>query len=804
MKTKMRKSIIAVLMLMVSLPSMRAADGFEATVRGIDVKVQFYAPGIVRVLKTAPTSDLSRKKSFSVTMEPQGTEVSVSDRNGLITASSSAITVLFDRNTGRIQFKTPDGRMLLSEKEYGVQLMPETYVQQVREQVRPAAKNQGGVAFTQSSPGHDTPGMSRGRMRTITENTNEIVQSFILDEDEAIYGLGQHQNGDMNQRGRRMVLRQDNMEISIPYFASVKGYGLFWDNYSITTFDDSPMGTSFRSEAGEAVDYYFMYGGSADGTIALMRDLTGQAPMVPLWSLGFWQCKERYKSQEEIVGVAAKYRELGVPLDAVVQDWKYWGEENNQWSAIEFLNPEFPDPDRMFADLARMNVKMMITIWPSFGENSNIYRSMDSIGALMPMQTSPREAKVYDPFNADARKVIWRYMNENMFSKGMSAWWMDGSEPEFYNTSQSDFNFQTGEGALRNVRNAFPLFVSKAIWDGQRGTTLDKRVYILTRSGFAGMQRYGAGSWSGDVRASWEVFANQIPAGLNYSMCGIPYWNSDIGAWHPFGYVYNTANTDPGYQQFYCRWFQFATFNPMMRSHGTGSPREIYQFGERGYWAFDVQEQYLNLRYSMLPYLYSTAWQVTDKGYSYLRQLSMEAPDDRNTWDIKDQFMFGQAFLVAPVIEADVTSRKVYLPKGSKWIDFWTGKSYDGGQTVEKETPIEIIPVYVKAGSVVPFTTEKVQYSTEKNWKTLELRVYPGADGSFVLYEDQNDGYGYENGAYTEIPVSWDDARGELTIGDRSGSFKGMLGSRRFKVTVAGEGTSRTVSYRGKKVTVRL
>ncbi|MCQ2110665.1 MAG: DUF5110 domain-containing protein [Bacteroidaceae bacterium] len=798
----MRKTILLAFLMLVST-NLLAADGFSAQVRGVTVKVQFYAPGIVRVLKTTESSNLENKKSFAVTMEPQGTDVSIKETAEVILATSSDLTVRFDRQSGKIEFSTPSGKALLAEKEYGLQMMPATYVQNVR-MAAPQPAQQSGVQFTQSSPGHDTPGLTRGRMRTIVENTNEVFQSFILDEDEVIYGLGQHQNGRMNQRGQRMVLEQNNMEISIPYFASVKGYGVYWDNYSITTFDDSPMGTSFRSEAGEAVDYYFLYGNGADGTVALMRELTGQAPMVPLWTLGFWQCKERYKSQEEIVGVARKYRELGVPLDAVVQDWKYWGEEDNQWSAIEFLNPEFPDPDRMFRELEKLNAKMMITIWPSFGENSNIYRSMDSIGALMPMQTSPKVAKVYDPFNADARKIIWRYMNENMFSKGMSAWWMDGSEPEFYSTTQSDFNFQTGEGALRNVRNAFPLYVSKAIWDGQRATTDQKRVYILTRSGFAGMQRYGAGSWSGDVRASWEVFAQQIPAGLNYSLCGIPYWNSDIGAWHPFGHVYNNANEAPDYQQFYCRWFQFATFNPMMRSHGTGSPREIYQFGERGYWAFDVQEQYLNLRYSMLPYLYSTAWQVSDKGYSYLRQLSMEAPDDRNTWDINDEFMFGQAFLVAPVIEADAESRQVYLPSNTDWVDFWTGQRVKGGQTVTKETPIEIIPVYVKTGSIVPFTTEKVQYATEKSWKTLELRVYPGADGNFTLYEDENDNYNYEKGQFTEIPLSWNEATRELTIGARTGSFKGMLKSRKFKVTLAGEKASRTVSYNGKQIKVKM
>lgn len=302
----------------------------------------------------------------------------------------------------------------------------------------------------------------------------------------------------------------------------------------------------------------------------------------------------------------------------------------------------------------------------------------------------------------------------------------------------------------------------------------------------------------------FDVFKKQIPAGLNFSICGIPYWNTDIGAWHPYGNVYNTAHKDPAYQQLYVRWFQFATFNPMMRSHGTGSPREIYQFGERGYWAFDMQEQYIKLRYSLLPYLYSTAWQVTKNGYSYLRQLSMEAPHDTSTYQISDEFMFGSAFLVAPVVEEDAVSRSVYLPDNTKWIDFWTGQILDGGQVVERATPIEIIPVYVKAGSIVPFTTTEVQYATERKWDKLELRIYPGDNGEFVLYEDENDNYNYESGAYSEIPITWDNEKRILTIGDRKGRFAGMVKNRKFIVNIAGSSSSKTVCYNGRELRIEF
>ena len=784
-----------------------ADDGFSATVRGIDVKVEFYTPDIVRVFKTAGTSNLENKKDFVVELAPQHPLVRVTTVGNVVRAVSDRLEVTMDVETGKIQFNDIKGGRLLAEKEYGVQFVPVQFMQRFRMQA--PAPQVTGVTPTQSSPGRDTPGMVRPGLRSFMERTNEISQSFILDEDEAIYGLGQHQNGKMNQRGQRLVLEQNNMEIAIPYFTSVKGYGVYWDTYSITTFDDTPMGTTFRSEAGEAIDYYFLYGGDGDGTVALMRELTGAAKLAPLWTFGFWQCKERYKSSEEVVEVVRKYRDLGVPLDAIVQDWKYWGEEDNTWNALSFDNPSFAGYKKMFSDLKNLNAKMMITIWPSVGEVTQIYKDLNEMGALFPMQTSPRAAKVYDIWNEDARNLFWSYMEKNMFSNGMSAWWLDGPEPEFYETQPGDFNQPTGAGTvLRNVRNTYPLFVSKGVYENQRKVTSDKRVYILTRSAFAGLQRYGAGSWSGDIRASWDTFKKQIPAGLNFSMCGIPYWNTDIGAWHPYGNVYNTANTDPGYQEFYCRWFQFAVFNPMMRAHGTGSPREIYQFGDRGYWAFDVQEKFLNIRYSLLPYIYSTAWRTTNEGYSFLRHMSLEAPWDKKTWEMDDEFMFGQAFLVAPILEDGVgenrtVQRQVYLPEGSSWVDFWTGESFAGGRTVTKAAPIDIIPVYVKAGSIVPMTTEKVQYSTEKKWTKLELRVYPGADGTFTLYEDEFDNYNYENGSYTEIPLSWDDATHSLTIGARKGAYDGMLKSRKFVVDIPG-GRPKTVNYTGKAVTVKL
>ena len=345
---------------------------------------------------------------------------------------------------------------------------------------------------------------------------------------------------------------QGNTDDYIPFFLSVKGYGLFWDNYSPTLFEDNPESTSFKSDVGDCIDYYFMYGGNADGVIACMRDLTGQVPMFPLWTYGYWQSKERYKSQDELVGVVKKYRELGVPLDGIIQDWQYWG-NNYLWNAMEFLNPEFYNPQKMVDDVHNLNAHMIISIWNSFGPETKQYKELDKIGALMDFKTWPESGsekwppnldypsgvRVYDPYNPEARDIYWKYLNKGIFSLGMDGWWMDSSEPDHLQFKPSDFDNKTYLGSFRKVRNAFPLMTVGGVYQHQRAVTSEKRVFILTRSAFAGQQRYGANTWSGDVVASWDALRNQISAGLNFSLCGIPYWNSDIGGF----FLWNFKNT---------------------------------------------------------------------------------------------------------------------------------------------------------------------------------------------------------------------------------------------------------------------
>jgi alpha-D-xyloside xylohydrolase len=770
-------------------------SGIKTVINEVEIELRFYTPTIVRVLKW-PEGDVFRKESLSVIKTPEKTPFTLDQNGDELTLKSKSIQAILNLKNGRISFKTFAGVTLLGEEDAGARFMD-----------------------------FDDAG----------EKTYSVSQSFALDKDEAIYGLGIQQKGKMVQRGVELHMVQNNTEDFITFFQSVKGYGLFWDNYSPTTYTDTPEKTTFSSEVGDGIDYYFMYGTNADGVIACMRNLTGQAPMFPLWTYGFWQSRERYKSQDETVGVVKKYRELGVSLDGIIQDWRYWG-NNYLWNAMEFLNEEFYDPQKMVNDVHALNAHMIISIWNSFGPQTKPYHELDSIGALFNFKTWPESGsfkwppnpdypsgvRVYDPFNPIARDIYWKYLNAGIFSLGMDGWWIDSSEPDHFNPKPADFDNQTYLGSFRKVRNAFPLMTVGGVYDHQRKVTSDKRVFILTRSAFAGQQRYGANTWSGDIVASWEALRNQISGGLNFSLCGIPYFNSDIGGF--FLWNFEDKLDDPEYRELYARWIQFGAFSPMMRSHGADAPREIYQFGKKGDAIYDAIEKYINLRYRLLPYIYSASWDVTAKQSSIIRALVMDFASDIKALDINDEYMFGKAILVCPVTEnmysknmnADfgtIKSRELYLPEGSEWFDFWTGEKMDGGQTVSKETPLDIIPLYVKAGSILPMGPS-VQYATEKKWDNLEIRIYEGANGEFSLYEDENDNYNYENGVYSTIIFSWSDAKNTLTINERKGAYPGMLTERKFhivKVSMSngiGDEAFKTfdkvISYTGRKISVKL
>jgi alpha-D-xyloside xylohydrolase len=780
----------------------KTASGIKTEINSNAIEVQFYSPSIVRIIKSPKGRSFS-KESLSVIKKPQQTTFSSKQQGDVLNLKTSRLNVSLSLKSGDISFASADGAQLLKEKE-------------------------GSTKFTPYNDAGD--------------NTFSAYQSFILDKDETIYGLGTQQRGKMSQRNVTLNMVQGNTDDYIPFFQSVKGYGLFWDNYSPTQFVDNAEGASFKSDVGDGIDYYFMYGGNADGVIGNMRELTGQAPMMPLWTFGYFQSKERYKSQDELLDVVKKYRELKVPLDGIIQDWQYWG-SNYLWNAMDFLNDEFPRPQKMINDAHDLHAHLTISIWNSFGPKTKQYRELDSIGALMNFSTWPQSGstiwpprrdypsgvRVYDPYNPVARDIYWKYL-KYLHSLGIDGWWMDSSEPDHLDFKPSDLDNKTYLGSFRKVRNAFPLMTVGGVYTHQRAVDSSKRVFILTRSAFAGQQRYGANTWSGDVTSSWNALRNQISGGLNFSLNGIPYWNADIGGF--FLTRFRRKLEDPEYRELYVRWLEFGAFTPMMRSHGTDAPREIYQFGQKGNKYYDAIEKYINLRYHLLPYIYSTSWDVTANQSTMMRALVMDFPKDKNALDINDEYMFGKSLLVSPVTNAmyvkpavngkdtiqvedftAIKSKETYLPAGSDWFDFWTGEKLTGGNKVSKQTPLDIIPLYVKAGSILP-VGPNVQYAVEKKWDDLELRIYQGANGKFVLYEDENDSYNYEKGAYSTISFDWDDKKRTLNISDRNGSFPGMLGSRKFNIVIVitgkGAGENRVaqpdkqITYSGKKLAVKF
>jgi alpha-D-xyloside xylohydrolase len=631
---------------------------------------------------------------------------------------------------------------------------------------------------------------------------------------EAFYGLGQHQAGVWNYRGEAIDVLQDNTNISVPFLLSSNGYALFFANGSRSHFNNRFVHAFYYgSEVADALDYYFIYGPEFDALVAAYRDLTGQAPLFGKWAYGFWQCKNKYETQEQILGVAHKYRELKIPVDNIVQDWFWWITMGDP----VFDPKRYPDPRGMVDDLHRNDFHLMISVWPFFRPNPDghpespdpVYKEMDENGYFIAKTIAPSFHPVgqalYDAFNPDARKYYWGLMKRGLFDIGVDAWWLDTTEPE---TEGRETNILlTSKTALGNgarYANEFPLLTTTGVYEGQRAASDRKRVFILSRSAFAGSQRNSVATWSGDVNPNWETFRRQIPAGLNYSVSGLPYWTTDIG-----GFT-GASPSDPAYRELFVRWFQFGTFCPIFRVHGTRfnpDENELWSYGPE---AQKILVSFDRLRYRLLPYIYSLAWRVTHDGDTMMRPLVMDFRTDVRARNVGDQFLLGPALLVNPVLEPDAKARHLYLPK-ARWYDFWTGAATDGGLAVDAPTTLDTIPLYARAGSIVPMGPD-LQYASEKPADPIELRIYRGASGSFTLYEDEGDSYDYEKGAYATIPLTWDDGAKTLTIGDRQGQFPGMLASRTFRVVFVGEGhgvgiapsetVDKIVPYSGRSVTV--
>jgi alpha-D-xyloside xylohydrolase len=803
------------------------------------------------------------------------------------------------------------------------------------------------------------------------KNAYSIRQSFQLTAEEALYGLGQHQSGFMNYRGRQVKLVQANTQAVSPVMVSTAGWGIFWDNYSKTLFDDTRGAASFWSEVADNVDYYVFYGPSIDQQIAAYRQLTGQAPLYGRWAYGYWQSKEHYATQDEILGVAAEYRKRQIPIDNIVQDWNYWG-DNDMWGAMAWDPVRYPRPAEMFATLHKENYHVMVSIWAGLGPKSEIHKEMDRNGWLFPT-VGWAGFKYFDVYNPKAADLYWQYASKGIFAKGADAWWMDSTEPDMVNAltkEAEEYEMKRVKdnalGSFARYLNTYSLMDTTSVYAHQRQETDQKRVFILTRSTFAGQQRAAATTWSGDIGASWSVYKKQIAAGINHSMAGLPYWTFDIGGYTLGcqGGDFMNGFKDPAYQELYTRMFQFGAFAPIFRSHGSETPREMWEFGSYE----PVLEKFDRLRYRLLPYIYSLGWQVTSQGSTIMRGLAMDFTADRKVYNIDDEYMFGPAMLVAPVteymehrppnnstlitadhfrtpdgkpglkaeyfcdeefkklcheaiepginldwfggwesfitdpqfsirwsgtltpaetgsyrfdlksfggkhvfidgkdlehtydgmeswtvpveltaghayafkfettnhtlgafraqlfwktpsiiadekrVEEHRKTREVYLPAQTGWFDFWTGAKYDGGQTIAAAAPIDRMPLLVRGGSIVPMGPV-MQYSTEKPVDPIELRIYPGADGNFTLYEDENDSYNYEKGVYATIDFHWNDAARTLTIDARKGEFPGMLRARTFHVVVVGKEhgvgveaeahPDQTVQYDGSAMTVR-
>jgi alpha-D-xyloside xylohydrolase len=941
MPTARRAAVALTALSLLLLPALRAPaaratekatppGSLQLEAGGQTVRVQFYAPDVVRVVKWTD-GGTPEKQSLVVTAPPDPTVVLTREETPTaVTLASARLRVRVEKASGVVRFEAPDGAGVLAE-------------------ARPAG-------FTP--------------VTTPFERAWSVAQTFRLTPEEGLYGLGQHQDSVMNYRGHSVKLVQTNTDAVTPVLVSTRGWGLLWDNDSKTQFEDGASGTSLWSEVADNVDYYLLHGRDLDAVVAGYRRLTGEAPLYGKWAYGYWQSKEHYHTQAELLQVAEEYRRRGIPIDSVVQDWNYWG-SLAQWGGMVFDPERYPHPGEMVKRLHDLHYHLMISIWPGLGPETAIYKEMAQRGFLY-APVGWAGFRYYDAFDPEANALYWQYLDRGLRSKGIDAWWIDSTEPDVINAltkESSEYELKKmGRhhlGSWHRHLNSYSLAMMDALHANLRRQDDGRRVYMLTRSAFAGQQRTAATTWSGDIGASWDIYREQIAAGLNFSMSGIPYWTFDIGGFviASYGGTFSRGGKDPAYQELYTRMFQFGAFCPIFRSHGSDTPREVWEMGDFA----PTLVKYDRLRYRLLPYVYSLAWGVTSQGGTMLRGLPMDFPADRRTHGVADQFLFGPALLVSPVTayqlhrppepsvlvpassfrtpngkpgllaryykdaayqklglerldpdvnvfwytgrpdyvtdaalsirwegqlvpaqsgphqfhikafgtkrifldgrelkfawagnepyteivtleaghaypikvelenatsgalrmqlhwktpeifarekttEARARTRPVYLPAGARWADFWTGASHAGGQTIVADAPIETLPLFVRAGSMLPLGPE-LQYATEKPADPIELRVYPGADGRFTLYEDENDGYAYEKGVHATIGLLWNDARRQLTLDERQGRFPGMLERRTFRVVLVREGhgtggeptaaADRVVTYDGKRQVV--
>lgn len=875
----------------------RFKDGAQAKA----VRLRVISPNIIQVVASAAdTFSTSASLMVLPTVGKVDSRFTLAESGDLVSLVTPALQASINITTGEVSFADANGHRLLAEQRGG------------------------GKSFT-----------------PIAGQGYAIRQVFESPDDEAFYGLGGHQNGQMNYKGEDVELVQHNIVDVVPFIYSTRNYGILWDNYAISKFGDpreyQPLNTlklftrdgkeggvtadyyvgntiketkvedriefeyletpavenfpkdvsrngkvvwegsftsetegrhkflvyasgyfkvwiddslhldkwrqnwnpwtnklvvdlrkgerhkikidwtpddagymavkhldplpaaeqqklSLSSEVGDEINYYFIKGDNADEVIAGYRTLTGKAPIVPNWAMGFWQSRERYTNQKELVSVVKEYRRRRIPLDNIVLDWQYW--EDPQWGSHEFDKTRFPDPAKMVAELHNdLHANLMISVWPKFNKGTSNYEEMNRKGFLFANNVERKrkdwvgvgyESTFYDPFNEEAGKLFWRQIDTHLNSIGIDAWWLDATEPDMHSNisieaRKANMN-PTALGPGEKYFNAYSLVNARSVYEGQRQSSPDKRVFILTRSAYAGQQRYGAATWSGDIVARWSDFQDQIAAGINFSLSGIPYWTMDIGGFAVEKRYYNAAGaTLDEWRELNTRWFQFGAFCPIFRSHGQYPYREIYNIAPEGSEAYNSMVYYANLRYHLMPYLYSLAGKTYNDDYTIMRGLVMDFPSDMHVRSIADQYMFGPALLVNPVYSYKARSRHVYLPATTGWYDFYTGEYFTGGQTLNAPAPLGRMPLYVKEGSILP-AGPALQYVSEKPADPLTLYVYTGQDATFALYEDEGINYNYEKGESSSIPLHYHEASKSLTIDARKGSYKGMPAKRTINI----------------------
>ena len=761
-------------------------DGISFTLDNGLMKVKICADNMVEV-KYTELPVFMDKASLVITNEWKTTpDFTVAETATEITITTAKLNIVVNKLSNSVKYTDLKGNVILSEDDSQSKSMKEATIAGI--------------------------------------DTYICSSKFKSPKDESLYGLGCHPEDSLsvNYKGRNQEMAIKYMTGAIPVLLSTKGYGLLWDNYSASNFygaENANTKFKYESESGTMVDYYFIYGPSFDNIIASYRNATGNAPMFPKWSFGLFQSQDRYKSQAEILSVKDKYRNGKIPVDVIVQDWFYW--EPNVIGSHVMWPERYPNPKAMVDELHKANIHAMISIWPVFSKGTTPYNQMAHSGGMTDILWFNVMTEImdgyYDAHSAQARDLYWKQAKDSLVGRyGWDAWWVDQCEPD--NGNDLDLrrksHFAIGRGI--DYMNTYSLMHSTGLYDHWRKDIPNKRAFFLIRQAFAGQQRNAATLWSSDISCTWKAYKAQVPQAINACASGIPYWTSDIGGYHLNWLAPDW--TTPSNRELFTRWFQFGAFSPIFRIHGKG---ERALFSDN--WDAPMKAnllKYDNLRYRLLPYIYSLSSKVTNEGYTILRSLAFDFREDTGIKSIPDEYMFGSAFLVSPVTERMYSlpnsknikkTRKVYLPKSANWYDFWTGKLIAGGQTIDAAAPIETLPLYIKAGSIVPMGPY-LQYATEKVADPIEIRVYTGADADFVLYEDENDTYNYEQGKFSTIALNWNEASKTLTIKDRKGEFPGMLKDRTFRIvyvtTTNGKGIepaakAQTVKYSGQEISIR-